>query len=209
LFFGNITMPQEQGAYAAYNELFYSVDVGPVHIVVFDDSYVANKQPDASTIGDWLEKDLTAAEANRANVPWIITSNHRPAFSSSTHGKDSDVIAVRTFVTPIWDKHHVDLSLSGHDHDFERSQPLTGPADTPMVQSDPKQGTIYMTCAGAGADPYPAGMSSFTAQSHDFTTGAIGLYSVLTATKSSLKIEAHSLTAAGDDPIFDSYTITK
>lgn len=210
LFYGNVTLPQDP-AYALGAELFFSVDVGPVHVVVFDDFYLTtNQNPEfISSLTDWLEKDLTAAEANRASVPWIITVHHHPEYSSSLHGKDPGVIAVRTFTSPIWDKHHVDLSIAGHDHNYERSKPLTGPAANPTVQTDTKAGTTYLVCAGSGADAYSAGMSPFTDVSRDYKSGGIGLYSILTATKSKLTIEAHTMTAAGDDPVFDTYTLSR
>ena len=211
LFYANLVLPQDLTAYPQYAELFFSVDVGPVHVVVLDDYFIGPvPQPDyMSALGDWLSQDLTAANANRAKVPWIVAMHHHPSYSSSTHGKDKDVIKVRQFVTPIWDKFHVDLAISGHDHDYERTKPLTGPADNPMTFTDPSKGTVYLTCAGSGADGYGAGTSSFTAMSQDYKSGGLGLYGVITATQSSLQIDAHTLTAAGDNPQFDTFTITK
>lgn len=213
LFFGNLVMPQDQSAaYAKYSELFYSVDVGPAHIIVLDDAWVAIPDGDpsyAGTLKAWLDQDLTAAVKNRANVPWIITVQHRPEFSSSAHGQDSDVLRARDFFVPIWDKYHVDLALRGHDHNYERSKPLTGPAKSPTVHDSPEGGTIYVVCAGSGAPAYAPGTSKFTARSHGFDKlGGIGVYGILTATKTSLKLEAHDLTADGSDPIFDTLTIT-
>ena len=145
-----------------------------------------------------------------SNVPWIITDHHHTEFSSSTHGDDDDVLRGRAYFVPIWDKYHVDLAVGGHDHDYERTKPLTGPVDKLTFHDSPKNGTVYLGCAGAGAPAYGAGMSDFTAFSHDFkTNGAVGLYSILTVDATSLKIEAHDTFADGSDPIFDTYTLTK
>jgi hypothetical protein len=70
--------------------------------------------------------------------------------------------------------------------------------------------TAYLVCAGAGADPYPSGTSTFTETSRDYQAGgAIGFYSLLKITKASLALEAHELRADASDPAFDSVTITK
>lgn len=213
LFYGNLTLPQDLTAFPQYTELFFSVDVGPAHIVVIDDTFIAEPTLDSNFLPvfkPWLEADLTAAQANRAKVPWIIAVHHRPEYSSSTHGKDPDVLTGRTWFGPEWDKYHVDLVLAGHDHDYERTKPLTGPTDSPTLHTENKDGTVYVVCAGSGADAYSSATSTFSALSRDFTNGtALGLYSVLTVTPASLKIEAHELLADASDPIFDTVTLTK
>ncbi len=44
LFYGNLVLPQEPANYPDTTELFYSVDVGPVHLVVFDDYWLADPE---------------------------------------------------------------------------------------------------------------------------------------------------------------------
>jgi hypothetical protein len=213
LYFGNLTLPQDTSTYPDYAELFYSVDVGPVHIIALDDAWIVSQSKDpgyAKVLGDWLEADLSAAQKNRANVPWIIATHHHAEYSSSNHGEDSDVLRGRKFFTPIWDKFKVDMLLVSHDHNYERTKPLTGPAETPTIHADPKDGTVYVVCAGAGAPAYSKGTSDFTALSHDYKDGpALGLYCVLNANQSSLTLNAYELRADGSDPVFDTFTITK
>jgi len=213
LFFGNLVLPQDNKDYAKLGELIYSVDVGPVHIAVIDDYFLVSstaEDADKEAVAAWLDADLSAANANRANVPWIVTLHHHAAFSSSSHGEDSDVLRGRDFFVPLFDKHHVDMDLGGHDHDYERTKPLSGPPKTPTVHDSAADGTVYLVCGGAGAPPYSAGTSAFTALSKDFKTGgAIGAYTFLTATKTELTLEAHELRPDGTDPKFDTYVITK
>ncbi len=213
LFFGNLVLPQDVTQFPKYTEQFFSVDVGPVHIVMIDDAWVIQTNGDADYPGvlkGWLDADLTAATANRSKVPWIVVVHHHPEYSSSSHGKDADVLRGRAFFAPIWDKYHVDLAIAGHDHDYERSKSLTGPIDNPTPHTTTKDGTTYLVCAGSGADAYPSGTSPFTATSHDFTGGgALGLYGLLKVTATSLIIEAHELHADGTDPMFDTTTLTR
>jgi acid phosphatase type 7 len=213
LFYGNLVLPQDPDRYPKFGELFFSVDVGPVHIVVVDDAFVIGAAGDPEykpLIESWLEADLGAADANRSKVPWIVAMHHHPEYSSSLHGKDADVLRGREFFTPIWDKFHVDMVFLGHDHNYERSKPLTGPASAPKVHDDFADGTVYLVCAGAGADSYSAGTSAFTETSRDFRNGgALGFYAIMTASGTELRIDAHELAADGTDPVFDTFTIQK
>ena len=213
LFFGNLTLPQDLAKYPKYAELFYSVDVGPVHVVVLDDAWIVNSPDDPDyqpALTEWLTADLDAATKNRAKVPWIVTVNHHSAFSSANHGMDDDVLLGRAYFVPIWDKYHVDLALGGHDHNYERTKPLTGPAATPTVHASAKDGTVYVVCAGAGADSYDPSTSNFTEVSHGYDNATVlGLYGVLSVTHGTLKLEAHELRPDASDPIFDTLTITK
>lgn len=212
-YFGNLVLPQDQAHHGKYAELFFSIDVGPTHIVVLDDAWIANPSLDPDykdELTTWLKADLDAAVKNRANVPWIITVQHRSEYSSSAHGKDADLLRVREHFVPIWDQYHVDLALRGHDHNYERSKPLTGPPASPTVHQDPAEGTVYVVCAGTGAPAYSPGVSPFTEVSHGYQTGgAVGVYGILTVSKAELKLEAHELRPDGTDPVFDTLTISK
>lgn len=212
LFYGNMTLPQDVDRYPEYAELFYSFDVGPVHVVVVDDYFVGFETGDPAykdVLGAWLDKDLTAANQNRSKVPWIVTMHHHGELSSSSHGQDTEVLAIRAYFMPIWDKHHVDLAVAGHDHNYERSKSVTGPADSPTVV-EPGQGTTYLVCAGVGADAYSSGTSSFTDVSKDFTSGDfVGFYSLIKATQAELTVEGYELHTDGTDPMFDTITLTK
>jgi hypothetical protein len=216
LFFGNLVLPQDNVKFPQYGELFFSFDVGPVHVIVLDDAYVVDPTGDANyqpTLQSWLDTDLMAATMNRTKVPWIIVSHHHPEYSSSLHGTDPNVLRGRQFFAPIWQKYHVDMVFNGHDHDYERSQVLTVGSDVgmPTPGTDPTKGTVYVVCAGSGADGYAKGTSAFTALSWDFTNnGALGSYGILTAGAHTLTLEPHQLEADGSDPLIEpAYTIMK
>jgi hypothetical protein len=72
----------------------------------------------------WLERTLAAGRADRS-VDWIIVQMHQCAASSSSTGNGSD-LGIRKQWLPLFDKYQVDLVLSGHDHDYERSFPCRG-----------------------------------------------------------------------------------
>ena len=72
----------------------------------------------------WLERTLAAGRADQS-VDWIIVQMHQCAASSSATGNGSD-LGIREEWLPLFDRYQVDLVLSGHDHDYERSFPVRG-----------------------------------------------------------------------------------
>ena len=59
------------------------------------------------------------------SVDWIVVQMHQCACSSSATGNGSD-LGIRQQWLPLFDRFHVDLVVSGHDHDYERSFPVRG-----------------------------------------------------------------------------------
>jgi acid phosphatase type 7 len=105
-------------------ERYYSFDWGHVHFVALD-SQCALGYPQATAVNclnapqkAWLEKDLAASKA-----AWKIVFMHHPFWSSGEHGSNAKFM---TEYSPIFEKYGVDLVLSGHDHEYERSYPMTG-----------------------------------------------------------------------------------
>jgi acid phosphatase type 7 len=209
-FFATVVQPDDREAQGTFGELFFSVDVGPAHFLVFDDYALGKTSIDpayAPLLLSWLDADLTAAQAARAERPWIIAVHHHGEWTSSSHAGDSAVLNVRAALAPVWDKFGVDLVLDGHDHNYERSKPLKIASDGKPVLG---AGTTYVVCAGSGADGYGNGMSEWTETSFSYEKkGAIGVYGILSVSKSKLSFEAHTLTAAGDDPVEDTFELSK
>lgn len=99
--------------------LWYSFDLGAWHIVSIDSM---EDMSAASPQIDWLRKDL---DANAQ--PCILAFWHHPRFSSGFHGRQRSDPGRRT--GELWNvlaAHHAALILNGHDHDYERFQPISG-----------------------------------------------------------------------------------
>ena len=83
--------------------------------------------PDSETPNlqtQWLRRTL--AEARRDDsVDMIVVFMHQCALSSSSAGNGSD-LGIRRAWLPLFDRYEVDLVLSGHEHDYERSYPVRG-----------------------------------------------------------------------------------
>jgi hypothetical protein len=64
---------------------------------------------------------------------WLVVFQHEPIFA---HGRSHPAQpVVRKFLAPIFERHRVDLHLSGHDQNFERTFPLRQAGSAPRVTS--------------------------------------------------------------------------
>jgi 3',5'-cyclic AMP phosphodiesterase CpdA len=132
-FFSSFALPGTGGP--AARERWYSVDWGPVHFAVIDTEAVGAEQ------AAWLDHDLASTSA-----VWRIVAGHKPPFSSGHHGSDP---AVRDAFVPVFERNRVDLVLSGHDHNYERTGPIND--------------VTYVITGGGGVGTRAVGQSEFTA----------------------------------------------
>lgn len=136
------------------DEQNFSFDYGHAHVTALNDT--PEQLGDLSgKIKEFLRADLEAS----AGARWKLANHHRPIYSASTrHGSD---LTLATEWAPLFDQHHVDLVLAGHDHDYERTHPMKGAQQQPS----PAEGTVYVVSGGAGADLYDNGSDFWTALS--------------------------------------------
>ncbi len=115
------------------NKLYYSFEKGNLHFVAID---TEQKVGPESEQGRWLEADLAQAQAaGRFIVPFF----HRVAFSIGRHAADSDVLARKSILPPLFKRHGVRLVFQGHDHVYYRTV---------------RDGIIYVVTGGGGAPLY-------------------------------------------------------
>jgi 3',5'-cyclic AMP phosphodiesterase CpdA len=135
---------------SAGDQKWYAFDWGRIHFAALD------TEADYRTQAAWLDRDLASTE-----LPWKVVYLHKPPYSSGTHGSD---LALRAALAPVVERHHVQLVLAGHDHDYERIVPQNGVA--------------YIVTGGGGVGTRSVGSSSFTAFSDDvihFVYGEVGM----------------------------------
>jgi UDP-2,3-diacylglucosamine pyrophosphatase LpxH len=103
----------------------------------------------------WLDRELGASKAK-----WNIVYGHHNIYSAGVYKINA---IMERDVTPILKKHNVKLWINGHDHNYQRSQPIDG--------------ITYLVCGGGGATLYPVEAQSWTAfaqQVHSF--GVVEVY---------------------------------
>ena len=123
-----------QAAALGMPALWYSTVVGNVLVVALD-SNQANNPEQLS----WL---MTTLAGDRPT--WTVVIMHHSAYSAGRHGSDE---AVQDNFVPLFEQHGIDLVLSGHDHDYQRSKPING---------------VTYVVTGAAAKLRPAGRADFT-----------------------------------------------
>ncbi len=126
----------------------------------------------------WLDRQLANSTA-----PWKIVFGHYPLYSSGRHGSNPKLAAK---LAPIFAKHKVPLYLCGHDHGYERFNPING--------------TTHIVNGGGGAPLYQFGKSPQTAfASPQFSFMTFDVYQDKIITKA----------IATDGKVFDRAIITK
>ncbi|HEV8297312.1 MAG TPA: metallophosphoesterase [Acidimicrobiales bacterium] len=120
--------------------LYYEARHGPVDLFCLDSSVPGLLGSESRDQLEWLDEALA-----RSSNQWKIVALHHPPYSSGRHGS---TYAAQELLVPILVRRQVDLVLSGHDHDYERSHPLDG---------------ITYVVSGGGCKRTPVGRQSFTA----------------------------------------------
>ncbi len=87
-------------------ERYYSFDWGNVHFVAIDTTQRDSKQL------VWLDEDL-----GRNKLPWVIVFGHHPMYTNSMRGPQ---LWIRRAFSKILTDHHVDMVVTGHEHQYER-----------------------------------------------------------------------------------------
>jgi 3',5'-cyclic AMP phosphodiesterase CpdA len=116
---------------------WWSVERSGVLLVGLD----SNRPDDPAQLA-WLERTLRDTRA-----AWKIVALHHPPYSAGYQGSNA---AARAAFTPLFERYGVQLVLSGHDHDYQRSIPIGG---------------VTYIVTGAAAGSRRTGEADFTAVS--------------------------------------------
>ncbi len=132
-----------------------------MHFIALDTEFTFQNVTRRAEQIAWLDMDLASTAQ-----PWKIAYFHRSPYSAvGEHGSD---LAVRSAFGPIFERHGVQLVLSAHEHDYERTRPIREGASGSEV--------TYLVSGGGGAPLYPAGTAAWTAYSasrHHYLRGSV------------------------------------
>jgi len=192
--------------------MWYSFDYGPIHFISlntetdFPDAPEGEYGGGGSIVGGkaghfagdgeylrWLEADLSEANKNRANRPWIVAMGHRTWIFGQSESADP---MVEDAHKPLFDKYGVDLYLAGHQHSYSRHIPVNG-------------GTPVVVTGAAGCDEGLDGqaISNGTKNGHDYyLNGVTYQVGTLEATLDSLNWQAYN---SNTGEVFDSLSLKK
>ncbi len=134
---------------AGMKELVYSYDYGNAHFAVIDtEPFESNDVPAKTSIKNWLTNDLA-----QATQTWRFVSLHRPPRTSN--GVHDDQNAVKNEVGPILEQYHVHFVFQGHNHFYERINPVNG--------------VYYLTSGGGGQSLNAITRKHYSAEAEDAT----------------------------------------
>ena len=162
------------------NESVFSFDCSSVHVLVLNTEIPFGP---GSPQYAFAQTDLASATA-----PWRIVVMHRPPYSSSTL-PSFGAIDVRNALTPLFEQFGVQLVVTGHSHNYERTSAING--------------VTYLVTGGGGnglntfpPDPQPS-WSAFHAAEYEYVQMAV--------TSNQISLVAHRQ----NDTILDQATLNR
>lgn len=126
----------------------YSFDYGAARFVCFNSDDFKNEEQMA-----WMVETLKKARED-SRVQWLIVYQHHPLYSSTVGRLNNGPLAAA--VRDVLDRYNVDLVFGGHNHNYERSYPLTGetvrqPGRGPYRKGN---GVVFVISGGGGKSLY-------------------------------------------------------
>lgn len=172
---------------AGLEESCYYIDYSGVRFVSLNSNVKQEEQ------AKWLD-EILAKNSNR----WTVLTFHHPIYSPA-RGRDN--AKLRDLWQPIFDKHKVDLVLTGHDHTYARSGPrVYDNVPTGGTARDGKSGTVYVVSV-SGPKMYKVEKQPWMRRAAENTQ----LYQVIEIDGDRLKYE--SRTAIGT--LYDAFELIK
>lgn len=147
-----------------------------------------NSNEDRDAQAPWLANVLK----NNPNR-WTVITFHHPIFSTK-EGRDNK--SLRDLWKPIFDRHRVDLVLTGHDHTYGRGRNLP----KGVSAKDAGTGTVYVVSV-SGPKMYELDAEAWWDRAAENTQ----LYQIITVGADTLRYEAR--TATGD--LYDAFHLVK
>ena len=160
-----------------------------------------------------MNNDLAQA-SNNENIDWIIVFGYRPFYSSPTAHPGQQNL--RNTYPPLFEKYGVDLILTAHNHNYQRTYPILSNIERPgkpIIKdanntSDYKNpgAPIYVT-AGTGGAPLQEldGQSQFVANQFS----EIGFLNVNITTEDTGKQLQAAFDNSNNGTIMDRFSISK
>lgn len=144
----------------------------------------------------WLDEVLSKSDRK-----WTAVTFHHPIFST---GRGRDNPELRSIWKPIFDRHAVDLVLTGHDHTYGRSGLIGSDVENVPTGRTSRSdvGTVYVVSVSGPKmyDPNPDPGIDYVRRAEDTQ-----LYQVITIAGDELRYEARTAMGA----LYDSFTLVK
>lgn len=224
---GNHEARQDDDQLANAIAAHYNVDIpeqdtstGVYYSFVYGDAtyIVLNTNDGDSAVGE-AQKQWAASVADSADTTWKILVTHKAPYSKGSHQSDSDVVALRSWLSTFTTQHDIDLVLSGHDHTYMRTPSLTNGTEatvTTQQVTDSAGNTYEAQVNPAGTTfviPSTSGTKFYDIVENDLPTAKSGqpyqpIYSTLSIKGDTLFWRAYTV-SNGEATLYDSFAIKK
>jgi len=189
---------------------YWSFNYGNVHFLSYSFEVLEgfDNNPHFGAQHAWIEQDLQKANQTRDVQPWIVVFGHRPFYCTyeDPNRCEYEAARYRHELENLWYDYRVDLVISGHNHNYERTYPVYKSEPTSTGYDNPAA-PVYAVVGSAGrgldygfVNPAPSWSVSAS------RTANWGISIISTSGSSSLSFEWID---AYDSHIVDSFTITK
>lgn len=142
------------------NQFYYSYTIGYARFVAIHTEALVYGNENLEVMLNFLKKVLKRTKNDIKKHPWLIVYGHRPAYCSSplkggACGREAKIL--KKHLEDLFFLYNVDLYLSGHVHNYQRTHPVfkdfitTNWDDKINGYINPKS-TIYITTGAAGSD---------------------------------------------------------
>ena len=141
-------------------EPFGSFDYRHVHFVTMSSE---SEYQSGSAQYNFISDDLKKASENK-DIDWIVVTTYGPFYTSPSTHKAEKVL--RDIYHPLFEKYDVDLVLQAHNHNYQRTYPISynsaGDSSNPIVKNQnmtgyniDTKGTIFAVVGTGGESFYP------------------------------------------------------
>ena len=164
------------------NKQYNSFDYRHVHFV-----FLASESNFAQGSAQYkfINEDLKKASENK-DIDWIVVTTYGPFYTSpSTHKAEKDL---RDIYHPIFEKYNVDLVLQAHNHNYQRTYPISynsvGDSSKPFVTTNQNttgynnhtDGTVFALVGTGGESFYPlSGQAPYVANQFEGKFGFLDI----------------------------------
>ena len=150
---------------------YYSFNYQNTHFTVISTEQSTSS---GSSQYNFVNNDLSKAAAD-PNIKWKVVYFHKPIYTSPSNHEGETT--TRSAMHPLFDKYGVDLVLTGHNHNFQRTYPLkynSANSGSPTITDSNKNtytdpaGQIYALVGTAGTNLYSLnGQASYVVYQQD------------------------------------------
>lgn len=188
----------------------YSYDYGDAHFMVIntmDMGWDDRQKESFKQQIEWLRREVA-----QTSKKWKVVAFHKAIYSVGGHSVDSDILALRQTLYPVFDELGIDVVLQGHDHTYMRSYQMYGDKAVADIEQDESgnplnpDGTMYIVNNAAGTKYYDVNNNLDKYYAAVFEQPKVPIYSGIKFTENSFTVESYR---SGEAAPFDTYTIVR